>query len=94
MARFTKSDMGYTDYSWTVLNNDNSKITGEPDSTLLNRREGYEMLYFINKFAEIHHDDAHSIGKKLERIIREKVPAHLHSQQHIKDWIKANWSTL
>jgi hypothetical protein len=94
MARFTKSHMFYSDYSWTVLNSDNPKITGVPGSTLLNRREGYETLYFINKFADIYNLVAQVYGARLEKIIRNKVPAHLHSQKHIKDWIEANWSTI
>lgn len=44
MALITKSDLHYNDYSWTSYTGDNPKIKGEPDSTLLNRKEGYEIL--------------------------------------------------
>ena len=54
MALMTKSDLEYDDYSWTAYGDDDPEVTGEPDSTLFNRNEGYEVLYLINKMAEIH----------------------------------------
>lgn len=53
MGVITKSDLNY-EYSWTSTKEDDPKISGEPDRTLLNRNEGYEVLYFINKFCEIY----------------------------------------
>lgn len=90
MALFTKSDLKY-EYSWTALSGDNPKITGEPDSTLLNRNEGYEMLYFINKFAEKNRWQKKSSGEILEKMIKEKVPSDIRSQVNIERWIKENW---
>ena len=50
MALLTKSDLQF-DYSWTALGDDDPRIIGEPDSTWSNRHEGYEVLAFINRFA-------------------------------------------
>lgn len=91
MAIYSKTDMVYNDYSWTVYSNDNPKITGEPDNTFLNRKEGYEILYFINKFAEIHSLKQKASGEKIEKTIREKVPSNIHSQKEIKKWVFDNW---
>ncbi|RKS92716.1 hypothetical protein BC952_2632 [Flavobacterium limicola] len=45
MADFKRSDLKYN-YSWTAAKeNDNAKITGFPDSYLLDRNEGYEILH-------------------------------------------------
>ena len=44
MGLISKKDLFYTDYSWTVLAGDDPKIIGMPDSNLLNRKEGYEIL--------------------------------------------------
>lgn len=52
MALMNKGDLVYNDYSWAAYGKDDPKIAGEPDSTLFNRKEGYEVLYFINKIAE------------------------------------------
>lgn len=91
MALITKSDLHYNDYSWTTYIGDNPKVTGEPDSTLLNRKEGYEIIYFINKFSEIHELKAKSSALKIEKMIRNEVPSNLRSQQNIKEWIEINW---
>lgn len=91
MALITKSELIYTDYAWTTYSNDDPKVTGHPDSTLLNRKEGYEIIYFINKLSEIHELKAKSSAIKIENMIRNEVPANIHSQENIMNWIVANW---
>lgn len=91
MALITKSDLHYNDYSWSTYSNDNPKITGEPDSTLLNRKEGYEILYFINKLSEIYNLKVKKSAIKIENMIRNEVPSNLHSQENVKRWIESNW---
>jgi hypothetical protein len=51
MPLLQKSDLQF-EYSWKVISHDNPIITGNPDSTLLNRNEGYEVLAFINRIAD------------------------------------------
>ena len=92
MALIEKSDLSYTDYTWTTYAKDDPKVTGVPDSTLLNRKEGYEVLYFINKLAEILNFKQKSSGVKIEKMIREQVPENIRSQQGIQNWIKTNWN--
>jgi hypothetical protein len=53
--------------------------------------EGYEILYFINKFTEIHKLNEKSSAIKIEKMIRNEVPSNLHSQENIKRWIESNW---
>lgn len=60
MALLQKTDLVF-EYSWKAIAPDDPKVTGKPDSTLLNRSEGYEVLAFINRFAE-----KHSFKKKLQ----------------------------
>ena len=91
MTLITKSDLYYKDYSWTVVQGDNPKISGVPDKTLLNRKEGYEVLYFINKFCEIYKLKIKSSAIKVEKMIRNEVPINIHSQIKIKEWLAANW---
>ena len=85
MALYKKSDMIYDDYSWTAYENDDPKISGEPDSTLFNRHEGYEVLYMINKMAS-----SISNGKKIEKLIHNKLPSNIRKQSSVRDWIKDN----
>lgn len=93
MGLITKADLYYGDYSWTVINNDNPKITGTPDSTLLNRKEGYEILYFINKFCETYKLKQKASATKVEKMIREELPGNIRSQANIKEWLVNNWKT-
>lgn len=90
MGLIAKSDLEGT-YSWTALLGDDPKVSGPPDSTLLNRHEGYEVLYFINKIAEIHGFAQKTSGLKIERMLKS-VPSNLRSQSNVKDWIEQNWS--
>lgn len=89
---YTKSDMLYS-YSWTAIKGDNPKVSGEPDSTLLSRSEGYEMLYFINKCADKWNwtDDNKASRRKLEKLIKTIVPGNIHSQRGIKEWVENNY---
>lgn len=92
MAFYTKTDMVYKDYSWTVYQDDDPRITGEPDSTLLNRMEGYEVLYFINRFSKLFVKLTLSQCEKVEKMIRLVVPEDIRSQAEIREWIRAKWN--
>ena len=70
MNLLVKSDLEYT-YSWTAIDGDDPKISGIPDNTLFNRNEGYEDLYLINKFANIHSLNQKKSGKKIEKMIKK-----------------------
>lgn len=91
MALFNKPDMIYKDYSWTAISGDDPRISGKPDNTLLNRHEGYEVLYLINKCLDEWRFKNMSSGQKLEKMIREGLPSNVRSQSNIKDWLKSNW---
>ena len=91
MGLITKSDLKYNDYSWATYSHDNPKVTGNPDSTLLNRKEGYEILYFIDNFCETYRLKSKLQAIKIENMIRNEVPNNLHSQEKIKKWIEDNW---
>ncbi|KFF21775.1 hypothetical protein [Chryseobacterium sp. JM1] len=92
MALITKTDLYFTDYSWSAIEPDDPRVTGEPDSTLLNRKEGYEILYFINKLSDIWSLKNKSSATKIERMIRFEVPSNIHSQLTIRIWIHDNWN--
>jgi hypothetical protein len=91
MALISKTELFYKDYSWSVLNGDNPKISGEPDNTLLSRNEGFEILYFVNKFAEKHNFKQKVSAIKVEKMIRNEVPTNIHSQEKIKKWLEEHW---
>ena len=86
MAIIAKHNLQYTDYSWTALRGDDPRMTGTPDSTLLNRYEGYEVLAFLNR-----HCSTLAIALKAERMIRNVLPSWQRSHSHVVQWLNANW---
>ena len=93
---YLKSQMMYSDYSWkSRYANDDPSVRGVPDSTLLNRSEGYEMLYFINRLAKIWNwGENVPAMQRLETIIRTKVPSNQRSHEHIRIWIEQNYTNI
>lgn len=90
MALISKADLFYKDYKWTAYPTDDPRITGKPDSTFLNRHEGYEVLYFINKFAEKYGFKEKASATKTEKMIRNELPTTTRSQENVAKWLVDN----
>lgn len=93
MELISRADLYYKDYKWTAYPNDDPRVTGKPDSTFLNRHEGYEILYFINKFVESYGLKEKSIATKTEKMIRNELPSTTRSQENVVKWIVDNWKS-
>jgi hypothetical protein len=92
MANFKKSDLKLT-YSWTAsVENDNAKITGVPDSTLLDRHEGYEVLPFLNKYMTGKGWTNKSFLNKLEDALRNDLPGSTRSHANVGKWLDDNFT--
>lgn len=89
MANFTKADL-QNKYNWSVDGGDNPKLRGEPDSSLLDRTEGYEVLYMIKKLMDAWKLKNVASGQKIEDKIHA-CPSNLRSQENLKNWIDKNW---
>ncbi|MCG6242038.1 hypothetical protein K6U55_08285 [Vibrio diabolicus] len=92
MASFKRSEMQYDHYSWTVYGDDDPKITGKPDSTLFSRKEGYEVLYMINKVLDEKNLTSAASGRKAETKIKEDLPSDIRGQEKVFNWLLDNWS--
>lgn len=82
MTFFTRNNLQYQ-YQW-VTTYDDPKLRGNPDHSLFNRHEGWEVLYMINKFGEIYQVHVLTAGLKIERMIRNHLPANIHSQVYVR----------
>lgn len=91
MPLLSVSDLTY-EYSWTVVSGDNPQITGAPDDALLNRNEGYEMLEFINRVAEVSKWTAKPSALKVERLIKQHLPSDIRTRASIWQWLIDNWN--
>ena len=91
MALITKDDLRF-EYRWTAVPGDDPTVSGPPDSTLFNRHEGYEVLYLINKIAEIGDLKQKESGLKIERMLKVKLPSDIVEQENVRRWIYDNWN--
>ncbi len=90
MGLLSRKDLKF-EYSWTHTSEDDPQITGKPDSSELNRHEGYEVLYFINSFAKKHSLKEKNSGLKAEKMIREDLPGSTRSRSNVTKWLEDNW---
>lgn len=96
---YLKSQMLYdngTYYKWTAsADHDNPYYRNGSDHTLLNRTEGYEVLYFINHLGSKHWNSPNiTTYQKIEKLLRYDVPTNIRSHKGVADWIVANWSKV
>lgn len=90
MATVKRGDLTYNDYDWDAIPEDDPRVRGALDRTQLNRKQGYEIVYFISTMIDKHGFMPADIVK-LERMIRNDVPSEIRTQEGIRDWIKGNW---
>lgn len=97
---YLKTQMLYDDgkyYKWEAkADHDNPYYTKGTDWSELNRTEGYEILYFINHFADKHVTGTPTLAtyQTIEKMIRYDVPHNERTHKKIADWIINNWSKV
>jgi hypothetical protein len=87
-----KGDLQYN-YPTGPTASDDPSVRGEPDSSELNRHEWYEVLYFVNKFANTLGNSQSAVAKKAERLIHKHLPSDQRSHEHVTAWLQKNWQT-
>jgi hypothetical protein len=88
MPMFLRSDLiGF--YNWTADGANNPKLQAEPDSSLLDRTDGHQILYMIRKIMEIERRTGVDAGQEIEMMIKV-APVHLQSQEEVMNWIASN----
>jgi hypothetical protein len=90
LSPLKKSDLKFK-YAPSTSGGDDPAKRNLPDSNFLNREEWYEVLYFVNKFANDKGGGKVGVAMKAERLIKTQLPAHLHSHAHVSDWLVSNW---
>lgn len=86
-----KHDLQYS-YPEPLTGGDDPTKREEPDRTLLNRSQWYEMLYFCNRFANENLNGKKDVALRVERLIKDGfVPSNLHKQDKIEQFIIDNW---
>jgi hypothetical protein len=82
MAFLSRQDLKF-DYQWSAIPPDDARVTGAPDNLLLNRREGQEVLAFLNKTSA-----SEDGALKAERLIRNHLPGEVRGRKNVLDWLR------
>ncbi|KAA8484107.1 hypothetical protein [Arcticibacter tournemirensis] len=90
MILFSKRNLFYDDYKWSSYLNNDSRIHGKLDGTLFDHHEGNEVIYLINKLMVLWDYRFSNTGNKMEKLIHDKLPPEVRTQEDVRDWVKAN----
>jgi hypothetical protein len=90
MILFSKKNLCFDDYKWTVYPVNDPRVSGKPDNTPFNREEGNEVVFLINKLMILWDYRFHTSGNKMEKLIREQLPAEILTQEEVQKWLKEN----
>lgn len=102
MAELSRGDLQY-EYDWKASNGDNPKLIHD-DANHLSRKEGYEMLRFLNKIGmakdktEFLYDSGTPLKKEARLHIEWMVKEHFESTSPgrgtVLKWINEKWDSL
>ena len=90
MDTFTKENLKY-EYNWSRYEKDDPRISGIPDATVFNRKEGEEVFYIINHLTEHVAWDVGNFWSKIEQLIHDRLPDEITNQKDAIKWIRENW---
>lgn len=91
MDRFNKDALLYS-YTWSQYPENDSRISGPPDTTIFNKHEGAEVVYLIDYLSEHLAWSVEEFAGKVEKLIHDHMPEQKMSQQEAVAWIKKNWT--
>jgi hypothetical protein len=66
------------------------RTNGRPDETPFAREEGNEVVYLINKLMALWDYRFSNTGNKMEKLIHDKMPPDIFTQEEVQQWLKAN----
>ena len=90
MILFSKRNLFYDDYRWSNYPLNDPRTNGKPDSTPFCKEEGNEMVYLINKLMIIWDYRFSNTGNKMEKLIHDKLPEDIATQETVQHWLKEN----
>jgi len=91
---YERSQMIYTDYNWQAsAAKDDPYYTKGSDYSEINKKEGYEVLYFLNHIGRKRwsSEPTTSTYQKMEKILRNYVPPR-STHKKAEDFIVNNWN--
>ncbi|WP_431702093.1 hypothetical protein [Pseudomonas sp. BR20] len=93
MPKLTRADLHY-EYSWKVSEGDNPKLIKE-DANHLSRKEGYEMLLYLNGLAGADNADLDKRTRLIvEWMLKEKFKSTAPSSETVTSWVVKNFAEM
>lgn len=102
MAKLLESDLRY-DYSWKTTKGDNPHLIHE-DAKHLSRKEGYEMLSYLNNLGlsadkmKVLYGEGDDLSKDnrlyVEWMLKEHFKSTAPGRGKVTEWINENWRPL
>jgi hypothetical protein len=86
--QFKREDLKYT-YSW---NEDYREKAGIDQDDIIDRNNGYQMLFFYNRFLKLHGLFSQSSLHRLEKLVCKYLPEKINTRAEIKLWLGKNWN--
>lgn len=94
MPDIKKSDLKYSDYSWTAVTGDDPTKTVE-DADRFSRNEGYEVMTLLNSLKGTGGVDLSIKTRQIcEWMVREKLPSTIQGRAKVISWIVQNYPEL
>ena len=90
MDTFRIEDLMY-EYAWSQYETDDPRISGLPDATPFNRKEGREILYVIGSLTDHVAWGVEGFGNRVEKMIHDRLPDEVRTQEEVIRWIQDNW---
>jgi len=90
MMLFSRRNLFYDDYLWTEYPKGHPKVSGRANDTAFDPKEGNEVVYLINTLMNLWSYRFSNTGNKMEKLIRERLPENLRTQEEVRDWLQAN----
>jgi len=86
MILFSRRNLHYSDYKWSVYPHNDPHV----DATPFDKEEGNEMVYLINKLMILWDYRFANTGNKIEKLIHDKLPPEINIQEEVQKWVKTN----
>ena len=93
MDTFRKEDLVY-EYAWSRYEKDDPRVSGVPDATPFNRKEGQEVLYIISSLTDHVAWSVEGFGNRVEKMIHDRLPDKIKNQEEAIRWIQENWKNF
>ena len=90
MILFSRKNLFYSDYKWSAYVPNDPRTNGKPEETPFSKEEGNEMVYLINRLMSLWDYRFANTGNKMEKLIHDKMPSEVTTQQDVQQWLKTN----